>query len=95
YPTCAFVCGNTPTRTASCCFASTYPKRLYDMIKVFGRSTGQISRLFRHMVLYIYDRYKDLIYFQHRICSERIHIVSPIVATWDQGELAATGILWS
>ncbi|KAE9055836.1 hypothetical protein PF007_g32182, partial [Phytophthora fragariae] len=25
------------------------------------------------MVLYIYDRYKDLIYFQHRICSERIH----------------------
>ncbi|KAE9053063.1 hypothetical protein PF006_g33674, partial [Phytophthora fragariae] len=27
----------------------SYSKRLYDMIKVFGRSTGQISRLFRHM----------------------------------------------
>ncbi|KAE9053064.1 hypothetical protein PF006_g33674, partial [Phytophthora fragariae] len=57
----------------------SYSKRLYDMIKVFGRSTGQISRLFRHMVLYIYDRYKDLIYFQHRICSERIHMYAAAI----------------
>jgi len=30
----------------------SYPKRLYDMIKVFGRSRGQLSRLIQHMGTY-------------------------------------------
>ncbi|KAG2812284.1 hypothetical protein PC112_g15244 [Phytophthora cactorum] len=48
------------------------PKRLYDMVKFFGRSTGQLSRIIKHMVLYFYDRFEGIIYFQRRICSERM-----------------------
>ncbi|KAG3235948.1 hypothetical protein PI124_g19026 [Phytophthora idaei] len=49
-----------------------YPNRLYDMVKLFGRSTGQLSRVIKHMVLYLYDRFVGIIYFQRRICSERM-----------------------
>ncbi|KAG3093374.1 hypothetical protein PI124_g16497 [Phytophthora idaei] len=37
------------------------PKRLYDMVKFFGRSTGQLSRIIKHMVLYLYDRFEGII----------------------------------
>ncbi|KAG2898217.1 hypothetical protein PC115_g16908 [Phytophthora cactorum] len=28
----------------------SYPKRLYDMVKLFGRSTGQLCRIIKHML---------------------------------------------
>ncbi|OWZ21783.1 hypothetical protein PHMEG_0003613 [Phytophthora megakarya] len=51
----------------------SYPKRLYDMMQLFGRSTGQLSRIIQHMVLYLYRRFESIIYFQRRVCTERIH----------------------
>ncbi|KAG4058928.1 hypothetical protein PC123_g6133 [Phytophthora cactorum] len=51
-----------------------YPNRNYDMMQRFGRSPSALSRLFSHIVLYVYDRYQEIIYFQKRVCAERIQM---------------------
>ncbi|KAG2761633.1 hypothetical protein PC116_g12271 [Phytophthora cactorum] len=52
----------------------SYPNRNYDLMQRFGRSPSALSRLFSHIVLYVYDRYQEIIYFQKRVCAERIQM---------------------
>nr|KAE8918379.1 hypothetical protein PF009_g31305 [Phytophthora fragariae] len=52
----------------------SYPNRNYDMMQRFGRSPSALSRLFSHIVFYVYNRYQEIIYFQKRVCAERIQM---------------------
>ncbi|KAG4047984.1 hypothetical protein PC123_g16680 [Phytophthora cactorum] len=67
------------------------PKRLYDMVKFFGRSTGQLSRIIKHMVLYFYDRFEGIIYFQRRICSERMQ--QYVEAVYNKGATMSNAVV--
>ncbi|KAG2888217.1 hypothetical protein PC119_g22127 [Phytophthora cactorum] len=57
----------------------SYPNRNYDMMQRFGRSPSALSRLFSHIVFYAYDRYQEIIYFQKRVCAERIQMYCDVV----------------
>ncbi|ETP54965.1 hypothetical protein F442_00420 [Phytophthora nicotianae P10297] len=57
----------------------SYPKRHYDMIHIFGRSTSALCRIFMHVVMYLYDRYEDTIYCHEAIVAERIRAYADAV----------------
>ncbi|KAF4132631.1 DDE superfamily endonuclease [Phytophthora infestans] len=50
----------------------SYPHRNLDLSSKFGRAEGPISRIFSHMIVYLYDRYSTLIYFHKSLCRRSI-----------------------
>ncbi|KAE9173874.1 hypothetical protein PF005_g26091 [Phytophthora fragariae] len=57
----------------------SYPKRLADMHKTFGRSEGALSRIVLHMVEVLFDRYEESIYFHKHILQSRIAIYADAI----------------
>ncbi|KAE9045759.1 hypothetical protein PR001_g4824 [Phytophthora rubi] len=52
----------------------SYSNRNYDMMQRFGRCPSALSRLFSHIVFYVYNRSQEIIYLQKRVCAERIQM---------------------
>ncbi|KAK9357149.1 hypothetical protein V1504DRAFT_465543 [Lipomyces starkeyi] len=58
-----------------------YPNRLYDLVRLFGRSRSAMSELIWTTALHIYNRFKHLLYWDdvrlnenfRRICANAIH----------------------
>ncbi|KAE8984069.1 hypothetical protein PR003_g24123 [Phytophthora rubi] len=62
-------------RTEALCillYRTSYPRRNYDVLTKFGRSVAAISRICTHLVIWLYERFKESIYFQKTVCSKNI-----------------------
>jgi hypothetical protein len=49
-----------------------YPKRLHDMMYMFGRSESSICRIFLHMVDLLFDKNYERLYFHKKLMRERL-----------------------